>query len=187
MAAKVYTKGGDKGTTSLLRGGRVAKDDPRVEAYGALDELQAHLGVVRSLTKGDLFAPVIYEIQEDIFTASAALSCADDTQNLVKQLTVQDVVKLERWIDQYTATYNLPTRFVVPGESQTSAVVHVARTVCRRSERLIVSLNRERHSFEVLLQYFNRLSDLLFIMAWGLEVESTIADAVLQTLQVEKP
>ncbi|MBM9512618.1 cob(I)yrinic acid a,c-diamide adenosyltransferase [Desulfogranum marinum] len=185
MTAKVYTRGGDRGSTSLLSGGRVPKDDLRVEAYGALDELQAHLGVARSLMKGDTFADVIYEVQEDISTAGAELSCAGKLDNLKVRLTTNDVEKIEQWIDNYTAIYKLPQRFVVPGESRSSAAVHVARTVCRRSERLIVGLDREVGGLDTLLQYFNRLSDLLFTIAWGLEVETVIADTVLQTLVKE--
>lgn len=185
MATRVYTRGGDKGTTSLLSGGRVEKDHLRVEAYGVLDELQAYLGLARARMKNHTFSKKLFTIQENIFTAGAELSWEGEKDGLHNRLDDDDVGLLEEWIDHYTAMYTLPQRFIVPGECERSALLHVARTICRRGERLMVGLNREQGGFDVLLRYFNRLSDLLFIMAWGLEVESLITQTVLKSLKVE--
>jgi len=136
--------------------------------------------------QGTRYAEMIYHIQQDIFSAGAELSWVGDRQDLAKRITGQDVTLLEQWIDELTALYHLPQRFVIAGATPVSAAVHVCRTVCRRCERRIVSLNRENQAFTVLLQYFNRLSDLLFVMAWGLELEKEIVDAVIKAVDGEK-
>ena len=186
MATRVYTKGGDKGSTALLSSRRVLKDDPLIEAYGALDELQSHLGMVKAFLKKGELTVLISEIQDDIFTASAELSCEGKKELFKKQLALADVKRIETYIDRYTALYNLPDKFLVPGESCESAALHIARTVCRRCERLIVGINRQQPAFEIVAVYLNRLSDLLFMMAWGLELESTIMTAVLTAVSEEK-
>ncbi len=185
MGSKIYTGKGDQGTTSLLSGKRVPKDDPRVQAYGALDELQAHLGIARALLKTGPIAEVIFEIQNDIFLANAELSWEGSKSKLKDRLSNSSVEKLERWIDLYTKRCPLNGKFIVPGASHESAILHVARTVCRKGERLIVGVNREHGDFDLILVYVNRLSDLLFIISWNLEVESEITEAVLKTVLSE--
>ncbi len=186
MPSKIYTGGGDRGKTSLLSGRRVEKDDPRVEAYGALDELQAHLGTARALMEGDGLSGVVLEVQKHIFTICAELSWEGPREELKNRLDEGAVVRLEGWIDGYTDVYSLPKRFVVPGACGKSAALHVARTVCRRCERLIVGVNRERGDLDLLLVYVNRLSDLLFVLAWGTEMTSIIEDVVLETISPDE-
>lgn len=185
MASKIYTRGGDGGSTSLLSGKRVPKDHLRIKAYGALDELQSHLGMARALVDENDFAELIFEVQNDIFTASAELSWEGQKALLNKRLEEAAVQRLELWIDKYTAIYSLPGRFVVPGASQSSAALHVARTACRRSEQLIVAVHRKQADYDLLLIYFNRLSDLLFVLAWGLELKSIIKAAVRRVVSLE--
>lgn len=186
MGSKIYTGTGDKGSTSLLSGNRVSKDDPRVEAYGCLDELQSQLGISRVLVKSVEFAGVILDIQHEIFIASAELSWDGSKEKLNNRLTINSVEKLEKLIDQYTARCAIPSKFVVPGATHESAVLHVARAVCRRGERIIVKLSREHEDFEIVLVYFNRLSDLLFVIARNLEVEAEVTEAVLQAIASEE-
>lgn len=184
--AKVYTKGGDKGTTSLLSGARVTKDHARVNVYGNLDELQAQLGIARVHLKDHEFAAKVYRIQEDIYIACAEFSWAGDVNELKRRINAEDITRLEQWIDQCIATYDMPDYFIIPGECLASAALHVSRTVCRRSERLIVGLSRDCDQFDILLKYFNRLSDLLFALAWGVEVETKVTAAVIDAISGDK-
>jgi len=184
--AKVYTKTGDKGSTSLLTGRRVAKSDPLIEAYGSLDELQCHLGVAKALLINGELTGLITEIQEDVFTISAELSCDGKNELLKRYLDKADVARVETYIDNYTALYSLPKNFLMPGASQESAAIHVARAVCRRCERLVVGIDKQHSAFETVVVYLNRLSDLLFVLAWGLELESTVVAEVLKAVTEEK-
>lgn len=165
---------------------RVPKDDPLIEAYGTLDELQCHLGMAKSFLEDGELTELITELQSDIFTASTELSCEGKTQLLKKQLCAADVEKIETYIDRYTALYGLPKKFLVPGASHESATLHVARAVCRHCERLIVRINRQKPDFELISVYLNRLSDLLFMLAWSLELESIIITAVLKAVSEKK-
>ena len=180
---KVYTRKGDGGETRLLSGERVGKDDRRVDTYGALDELQAQLGMARAMIACGEIQAQLHAVQCDLFTASAELAISEGAgakpDNPIGEGTAR---KLEGWIDDHVARWGLPDRFVVPGETRESAALHVARTVCRRCERLIVGLNRREPVGSGLLTYFNRLSDLLFTIAWGLELESAVKDAVEKAL-----
>jgi cob(I)alamin adenosyltransferase len=177
---KIYTKGGDKGQTRLLSGETVEKDDCRVSAYGALDELQAQLGVARALTGLELVRSILAAVQKSIFVASAELASTHVTlDRLKRRIGQEDVNRLEAWIDELTKSYGLPGRFVVPGKSLDSAAMHVARAVCRRCERAIVMLNREAGGeYSQCVIYFNRLSDLLFVLAWSLEFRAVVEEAV---------
>ena len=171
MKASIYTRKGDHGETSLFTGEKVSKDDLRVHTYGTLDELQAQLGMARSLIKQDSLCNILFGIQEDIYIACAQLaSNPEKASRLKKIITSEDITKLEKYIDNLFETYGLPNKFIVPGRSPDSAAVHVARTVCRRSERLLVMLNRELHIFDDICMYINRLSDFLFALGWSLEV-----------------
>jgi cob(I)alamin adenosyltransferase len=176
---KIYTRRGDKGQSSLLGGEKVDKDNPRLKTFGALDELQTQLGMARALIRDGEFQPVLSAIQKDIMVASSELASTPATITRLKnRLETEDVDKLEIWIDKFTESYGLPGGFVLPGNSLDSAAVHVARAVCRRCERLIVMLNREADVYHELVVYFNRLSDLLFVMAWSLEVRAVVEDAI---------
>ena len=177
---KIYTRQGDQGQTRLLSGDKVEKDDPRVKTYGALDELQSHLGFAKSLIRVASISSLLDKTQKDIFVASSELASTPKTlAELKRRIAQEDVKRLETWIDELTATYGLPDGFVIPGNSSDSAAVHVARSVCRRCERLLVTLKRQ-HDFgsKVLLVYFNRLSDLLFVLAWALQIRAVISKTI---------
>lgn len=183
---KIYTGMGNKGETRLLSGEKVGKDDSRVKTYGALDEFQSHLGMARSLIKQESVLNFLVTIQEDIFLASSELASTPKVLNRFKRrLGNEDISRLERWIDQFTELYGIPRHFIMPGESPDSAALHIARAVSRRCERLIVTLNKAKGGYDHLVVYFNRLSDLLFIMAWALEIEAVVKDVVSDLIQGE--
>jgi len=163
---KIYTRTGDTGETSLFDGTRVAKSDPRVDAYGEVDELNAWLGLVRAAkVDADLDAELV-RIQRDLFALGAQLADpADKIADRVTKaaLTDADVDRLERLIDRLEDELPPLRRFILAGGSPAGAALHVARTVCRRAERRMVALDPLVEP--LLLRYVNRLSDLLFVLA----------------------
>jgi cob(I)alamin adenosyltransferase len=181
---KIYTRRGDLGSTTLFSGEKVSKDDLRLETYGALDELQAHLGVARSLARNNQEAcEILADIQRDISAACSELASNPEVRaRLPRHIERTDTERLESCIDSFTARFPLPKHFIVPGRTQDSATLHVARTVCRRGERLLVVLNRQIGGYDEMLVYFNRLSDLLFVLAWSSEVMAVVEDAVLEVV-----
>ena len=179
LEMRIYTRRGDRGQSSILNGETVEKDDPRLKTYGALDELQSHLGMARSLVSHGSVTDIIRSVQDDIFTASSELASTPKAlSRLGRRIGPEDVARLEHWIDEFSDRYGLPTRFVAPGEFIDSAALHVARSVCRRGERLIVTLNRQLGSYDQLITYFNRLGDLLFVLAWAVGVMNVIERVV---------
>ena len=183
MGSKIYTRKGDLGLTTLFSGEKISKDDLRLESYGALDELQAQLGVARSLTKNQELWPILIEIQHDISNACSELASNEEVRaRLLHHIAENDTQRLESWIDSFTSRYALPGRFILPGRTADSATLHVARTVCRRGERHLVVLNRQLGGYDEILRYFNRLSDLLFVLAWSLEVMAVVEDAVQEVV-----
>jgi cob(I)alamin adenosyltransferase len=167
---RIYTKRGDDGTTGLLYGGRVPKDDLAVEAYGAVDETVAQLGVARALAEDETLASILLEIQRDLFVVGADLAAnPDDRAKLTPEvsLVTEDMVhRLEGTIDHTVEEHPLPQEFVVPGANQPSAALDVARTLARRAERRAVALrDADRAANPEALRYLNRLSDLLFVLA----------------------
>lgn len=164
---KVYTRRGDGGETQLAGGGRVAKDDLRVDAYGAVDELNATIGVAALDCSADL-ASLLQEIQRSLFEIGSRLATTPaSTSSVLESMGVDeaDVERLEQAIDRADAELPPLTNFILPGGSRAAAAFHLARTVCRRAERRSVSLNREEPIGENTLSYLNRLSDLLFTLA----------------------
>ena len=164
---KLYTKTGDSGETALFDGTRVPKSDARVDAYGEVDELSAIIGVVRAHGVDALLDARLGHIQRDLFAVGAML--ADPARRIAPRVTkaaigADDVARLERWIDELEAALPPLAHFVVPGGVQPGATLHLARAVCRRAERRIVTLASEALD-PALLAYVNRLSDLLFVMA----------------------
>ena len=181
---RIYTRRGDEGLTQLLSKETVDKGDKRVGAFGTLDELQSHLGLIRALTCQESIRSILYYVQEDIFVASSELASTSKTlSDLKRRISKSNTEKLEGWIDKFTALYGLPKGFVVPGKYLDSSALHVARSVCRRAERLIVILNREEKVYGDLIRYFNRLGDLLFMLAWSLEVNALIEDIVREVIE----
>jgi len=170
----IYTRTGDKGSTRLFSGEHIGKDALRVETYGTLDELQAHLGLCRSLIADGQMTQLLRGIEETLVTIAAEVaSHRASSKRTSHRIAAGDVQTLESVIDRYSKRYGLPSGFVLPGHSQESAELHVARTICRRCERLLVSLFVQEPGREELKAYINRLSDLLFILAWSLEAEAT--------------
>jgi cob(I)alamin adenosyltransferase len=165
---KIYTKTGDTGQTGLVDGSRVAKDDLRVTAYGEVDELNAVLGLVRAQAAHTDLDALLLGIQRDLFALGAQL--ADPTERVAVRkakaaVTPERIQELEAAIDQHEATLPPLRAFVLPGGSLVGATLHLARTVCRRAERTIVRLDRERKLDPWIEAYVNRLSDLLFVLA----------------------
>lgn len=200
MAIRIYTKTGDKGTTSLIGGTKVSKAHARIEAYGNVDELNSHIGLV-----GDLLAagpgpagpgagaagsragaagsaagaapPLLREIQDRLFTVGSSLACDPENEPKLKipDLHAADIQLLEHAMDQMTAVLPPMKGFVLPGGHPALSSLHIARCVCRRAERGVVLLSENGDFVEPLvLQYLNRLSDYLFVLAlftanqWGI-------------------
>jgi cob(I)alamin adenosyltransferase len=167
---KIYTRTGDSGETGLFDGTRVSKTDARVATYGDVDELNAWLGLARSrIADQPETAEMLLEIQRDLFAVGARL--ADPAHKIAERVTkaaipADAVEKLERWIDALDSLLPPLRRFILAGGCEGGAALHVARTVCRRAERSIVALHESGTEIEpALIQYVNRLSDLLFVMA----------------------
>ena len=166
---KIYTKTGDEGLTGLFGGGRVSKDDPRVEAYGDVDELNAVLGVVRAVEMMPRIDEVLVPVQRDLFSIGALLATPDlekMRQHLAKaQIDEDRIAELEGRIDECDRELEPLRAFIVPGGTPKAAALHVARTVCRRAERRVILLQREHEIPQIVVVYLNRLSDLLFTLA----------------------
>jgi len=168
---KIYTRKGDDGTTGLWYGGRVAKSDPRPEAYGALDEAAAALGLCRAGAHDDaeLHADIL-RLQNELFVAGAELATAPEAAERlepgVSKVTDEMVDRLESDIDRYMERVDLPPKFVIPGGTELSARLDVARTAVRRAERRVVDIQRAGDLADTtILRFLNRASDALFAMA----------------------
>lgn len=162
---KVYTKTGDKGTTSLVNGTRVGKDDVRLEAYGTLDELSAFIAVLMDST--DRYNDVFKRIQERLLVAECLLA-TDETSELRKQLPQMeesDVEGIEKFIDEMNETLEPLKSLIIPGGNLLASKCHVCRTVCRRAERAVVRMSRQHDVNPVIMRYLNRLSDMFFVMS----------------------
>lgn len=166
---KIYTKTGDAGLTGLFGGGRVSKDDPRVEAYGDVDELNAFLGAARSVETMPRIDEVLVPVQRDLFSIGALLATPDLQKmhdHLAKaQIDDSRIASLEQEIDACDRELEPLRAFVVPGGTPKAAALHVARTVCRRAERRVIHLQKEVAIPQIVVVYLNRLSDLLFTLA----------------------
>jgi cob(I)alamin adenosyltransferase len=166
---KIYTKTGDKGDTGLFGGGRVAKDDPRVEAYGDVDELNAVIGMARAIEPLPRIDEVLVPMQRDLFSIGALLA-TPDLDKMHKHLAKANIDdrrirELEQAIDDCDRDLEPLKAFIIPGGSRKGAILHVARTVCRRAERRVIHLQREVEIPQLVVVYLNRLSDLLFTLA----------------------
>lgn len=180
---RVYTRGGDKGETSLVGGQRIAKDSIRIESYGTVDELNAILGVVRVTNRDlpgaspearDQLDAILFRIQNELFNLGSDLATLPGDRH-PKQPVIEahHVGFLEATIDELNAGLPELTSFVLPGGGLVGAHLHQARTVCRRAERLVTTLGRQESVGEECLVYLNRLSDLLFVLSrWAAKVRS---------------
>jgi len=172
---KVYTRKGDAGETSLLSGGRVRKEDVRVEAYGTVDELVSLLGLLRCEPLPNDVEGRLVAIQESLFAVGAAL--ADPEGRMEHDPSVWDAALLEGWIDAMDRETEPLTAFILPGGSRAAAVAHVARTVCRRAERRVGALVADAGGVpEGLQAYLNRLSDTLFTLSRFLNAHSGVPE-----------
>jgi cob(I)alamin adenosyltransferase len=175
---KIYTKKGDDGTTSLWYGGRVAKSDPRTEAYGAIDEAGSALGVARAMCGPDdaEISADLLRVQSELFVAGAELAtapeAADRLEDGVSRITAAMVDELDRLIDRYMDRVELPPKFVIPGGTPLSAQLDLARATLRRAERRTVSLREaEGLASDAVLRYLNRASDLVYAIARFADVD----------------
>ena len=167
---KVYTRGGDQGQTSLIGGERVLKSAARLECYGTVDELNATMGLVgealKSSAAGDHLAPIIRRVQNELFNLGAELATADpEMRAKLPRIEQRHIDGLERDIDAVNDDLPPLKSFVLPGGGWPSSYFHLARTVCRRCERIVVALAQTEDLGELAVQYLNRLSDALFV--WG--------------------
>jgi cob(I)alamin adenosyltransferase len=166
---KIYTKTGDSGDTGLFGGGRVPKDDPRVAAYGDVDELNAVIGMARAVEMMPRIDEVLVPVQRDLFAIGALLATPDRdkmAQHLDKaRITAQRIAELEQAIDDAETELEPLRAFILPGGTPKAAALHVARTVCRRAERSVVRLQHSVELPALAVIYLNRLSDLLFTLA----------------------
>lgn len=167
MTQRIYTRTGDTGKTGLFGGGRVSKANRRVAAYGDVDELNAVLGWAITQTTHDLLVERITLLQSDLFSIGAHLATPDGARLHVHLplLPANRVAEMESWIDQAEASLPELKSFILPGGSTGAAALHVARAVCRRAERAIVELAAHENVDPQILIFFNRLSDVLFVLA----------------------
>ncbi|MEK6650800.1 MAG: cob(I)yrinic acid a,c-diamide adenosyltransferase [Bacteroidota bacterium] len=163
---KIYTKTGDAGQTSLYGGTRVEKDARRIEAYGTVDELNAHLGVVRTLPLPPEIAPLLERIQNELFILGADLATPPgNAPDRVRRVGESEIRRLEQDIDRLDEGLPTLSSFILPSGVPAGAQLHVARTVCRRAERRVVRLVRDESLDLAPVVYLNRLADLLFVLA----------------------
>ena len=176
---KIYTRTGDAGETSLFGGSRVGKSDPRIEAYGTIDELNSVIGVVRASWPSSPIDPELHRVQSDLFDLGAFLaSPGSDRYHGVAEFRVDD---LEQAIDAMDAELPPLKQFILPGGSAAAAQLHVARTVCRRAERRVVGLGDSSEEMRTTIRYLNRLSDYLFVAARFANLRHGVSDVVWQT------
>jgi cob(I)alamin adenosyltransferase len=163
---KIYTKTGDKGKTSLIGGTRLLKSDDRINAYGTIDELNSHIGLLRDQDVNNNKKDILKEIQDRLFTIGALLASDPEKSKMkVPDLLDNDVKFLEIKIDEMETELVPLKEFVLPGGHQSVSFCHIARCVCRRAERLIVSLQQKEFVPELVVVYLNRLSDYLFVLS----------------------
>ena len=170
---KIYTKTGDKGTTSLFGGTRVPKHHIRIESYGTVDELNSHIGLVKDQRVGDHTRDILNRVQDRLFTIGSVLATDPEKAVLksgkerlnIPTITPEDIELLEKEMDTMNEALPEMTHFVLPGGHPSVSICHIARCVCRRAERLATALYEISPFDELVLQYLNRLSDYLFVLA----------------------
>ena len=176
---KIYTKTGDKGTTSLFGGNRVSKDHIRIESYGTVDELNSYIGLIRDQDIDSHYKETLIEIQDRLFTIGAILATPTEKEILkngtprLQKLGIidSDIQFLETEIDTMDKALPQMTHFVLPGGHPTVSHCHIARCICRRAERLTVHLSHNETIPEIVISYLNRLSDYLFVLARKLSLD----------------
>ncbi|MBS1556657.1 MAG: cob(I)yrinic acid a,c-diamide adenosyltransferase [Bacteroidetes bacterium] len=175
---KIYTKTGDQGTTSLFGGKRVSKSDLRIDSYGTVDELNSYIGLLRDQEVNEVRKDVLIEIQDRLFTIGSILATEPGNAKVkIPALAENDITYLEEEMDAMDAKLPPMKFFVLPGGHPSVSFGHVARTVCRRAERLVIALNHQETIDSLVIKYLNRLSDYLFMlcrmMAQELKIQET--------------
>lgn len=168
MSAKIYTRTGDDGTTSLIGGTKVAKSHRRIEAYGTVDELNSHIGLCLDHLNSHGIASVLAETQDRLFTIGSALACDPDKETKLKipDLKEEDISLLEAEMDKMNTVLPVMKSFILPGGHIAVSNLHIARCVCRRAERGCVRLQKKKEEIEPrIIRYLNRLSDYLFVLS----------------------
>jgi cob(I)alamin adenosyltransferase len=164
MAFKIYTKTGDTGETALFGGARVPKNHHRVEAYGTVDELNSYIGLLRDLIETPDYRLVLKDIQDRLFTIGAVLASDPSKAMVTPDIQNKDIELLENQIDAMEAALPMLKNFILPGGHSTVSFCNIARTVCRRAERLVVGLDAIEKIDPLSIKYLNRLSDYLFVL-----------------------
>jgi len=177
---KIYTKTGDEGETGLWGGLRVAKDTIRVHAYGTVDECNAAIGVARASHLVPQLDAMLETIQNQLFVVGADLATPGTADN-IPRIGENDVATVEAAIDELEGTLPALTQFILPGGSMAAAQLHMARTICRRAERYVVTLAREEACNPIISVYLNRLSDFLFVIARAANHSLQVADVPWQS------
>ncbi len=165
---KIYTKTGDKGKTSLWGGKRVSKTDLRIEAYGTVDEVLSYIGLLASYRDTESINPFLLRIMDRLFTLNASLAADPDNEKLkgkMPLIRIADVESLEKAMDDMSTVLPEMRTFILPGGSVEVAHAHIARTICRRAERMTIRLAEQESVDEIVIIYLNRLSDYLFVLA----------------------
>ena len=168
MGDKIYTKTGDKGSTTLIGGTKVLKSHLRIEAYGTVDELNSYIGLCRDLITDENSRTLLKEIQDRLFTIGSSLACDPEKEPKMKlpDLKEEDVNRLETAIDKMNESLPPMRNFILPGGHPSVSHIHIGRCICRRAERCIVRLLADNEEVEsIIITYLNRLSDYLFVLA----------------------
>jgi cob(I)alamin adenosyltransferase len=181
MSIKIYTKTGDKGKTSLIGGTKVFKSDIRIETYGTVDELNSHIGLVIDYTPDEWQRKVLKLIQDRLFVIGSSLACDPSKQTGmdIPDLNEEDILLLEKEIDSMNERLPVMKNFILPGGHPAVSSTHIARCVCRRTERLCVNMLEHQLFIEPLvIKYINRLSDYLFVLARFTAQELHVAEVI---------
>ncbi len=168
MLSKIYTRTGDKGETGLVSGQRVPKDSLRVEAYGAVDELNSVLGTARSFIEDTDISELLRNVQEDLFILGADLATPGEGSPRIPRITQEMVAQIERAIDRFDREVAPLRAFILPAGDRAASLMFLARAVARRAERRLVALSKSEQIGQQIIPYMNRLSDLLFVLGRAL-------------------
>jgi cob(I)alamin adenosyltransferase len=177
---KIYTGFGDKGKTSLLGGEVVSKDNKRIETYGTLDELNSIIGLLRTKIIEKSINKILFSVQNEIFIVSSEIATSDTKrQNKLKnRISEINIHRIEETIDNISEKLDPLKNFIIPGGSESAAIAHIGRTVCRRAERNLITLISESEVRSELIVYLNRLGDLFFILARYLNKSNNVQDLI---------
>jgi cob(I)alamin adenosyltransferase len=175
---KIYTKTGDDGTSGLIGGRRVLKNDIRLEAYGTVDELNSWIGLLRSMVNDNSVSDLLLRIQNTLFAIGSKLATGENGQEYTNHIRIEDAdaAIIEKAMDEYESKLQSIRNFILPGGSAITGYCHIARTVCRRAERRIIQLSNESPVEAGIICYINRLSDYLFMLARKLAADSGVKE-----------